>query len=232
MRVVEAVDENAGPSRPVSLRGGGVVVMPGALDIGEQVVVLQNCLLTMSMHPASAALMEGRPPPAAVWDFGYADSVTDFGTKVELARPRPACLEVAATLLKRLSCQPRHVLRETDLREKDSSLHLCPLPANLSFNRVWARLYASPCALGWHRDPDVEIRGWVCIINLGADATFAWRHQGATHRVQLRSGDAIFINGHVLEHCVEQIHPSTCPAFWRDAMSSTEFVRVGLQMRA
>jgi len=218
---------------PLELRGGGVVIMRGALDLGEQAALLQNCLVTMSAHAANATLMENRPPPDSVWDFGYDDSViTDFGTKVVVARSRPACLDIAAQLLDRMHCLPRHVLHEADRAESNAELHLCPLLVNLGFNRVWARLYAAPNALGWHRDPDLGIRGWVCLVNLGADATFAWRHQGGTLRQQLVSGDALFINGHVLEHCVEQIHADTCPHFWKQAMGGTKFVRVGLQMRA
>lgn len=51
------------------------------------------------------------------------------------------------------------------------------------------------------------------------------------HRAQLASGDALFFNGEILEHAVEQVHESSCPAFFREIMSGTNIVRVGLQMR-
>ena len=76
-------------------------------------------------------------------------------------------------------------------------------------------------------------------VNLGADATFAWRHAGATHRAKLASGDALIFQGHILEHAIEGIDEGSCPPFWREAMSRTwgafgrtNFARVGLQMRA
>ena len=87
---------------------------------------------------------------------------------------------------------------------------------------------------------DKGIRGWVCIINLGADATFAWRHGGQSalvHRERLVSGDAILFNGEIIEHAIEQIHLDVPPPpFWCETMEALQggsrFLRVGLQMRA
>lgn len=207
----------------VELRGGGVVLMASALSTEEQVAVLQDCLRTMPLQRANASKLGDKPPPDTVWSYGY-----------EPGGKRPACLDVAAQILQRLgsSDRNRHALHQADARESNAGLHLAVLLCNLSFERVWARLYAGPHALGWHHDPDEGIQGWVINVNLGADATFAWRHAGATHRAKLASGDALLFQGHILEHAIEQIDESSCPPFWREAMSRSNFARVGLQMRA
>jgi hypothetical protein len=249
------LDETAHDSEPCAfeLLGGGVTLLRKALAEDEQEALVQDCLRCLPLQKANGSKLDEKPTPGFVWCFGY-DNASD------LSLQRPACLATAARLLEQLGHQRRRTqLREADRRESNSKLHLAPLPGNLSFHRLWARLYAGPSALGWHRDPDCGLKAWVCNINLGADATFAWRHQGKTHRVRLTSGDAIFFNGgqEGLEHAVEEVHETACPAFWAEAWRSAQrvsrhgglatgtgvtvgisndsaappFVRVGLQMR-
>ena len=206
----------------VKLLGGGVVAIPGALNAEEQADLLQDCMKTMQAERAGGINCGDKLPPDHVWAYGQEGHVPQT--------TRPKCLEHAAQLLERLGYAQRQLI-DADSKEGDCSLHLYPLLRKLTFNRVWARLYAADRGLGWHRDPDQNLRGWVCMVNMGADATFAWRHDGRTHRLRLASGDGLLFNGCVLEHAVEQIHDGTCPAFWLDAMRGSGFVRVGLQMR-
>jgi hypothetical protein len=230
LRVLDdGIASRALPSRKsghAEARGSGVVLMPRAVSAEQQQGLLRDCLHTMNLQKQTGSTMAGKPPPDRVWSFGYADS-----DRAGIELLRPACLDCAALLLEQLGATHRHVLFEADARESNGELHLLPVLCNLTFQRVWARLYAGPSALGWHRDPDPDIHGWVCLVNLGANTTFSWRDTSGTHRVLLSSGDALLFNGHVIEHAVEEVHESTCPSFWREAMGDTPFVRVGLQMR-
>ena len=238
VRIIGEASSSVRPGQKTSMEfcGGGVVIMKNALNENEQEALLLDCLRAFPLQKANAGKLGGKPAPGFVWSYGY---------ELEPGQERPACLDWAQILLERLG-QPQHrmLAQDADSRERDPHLHVKPLFCNLTFGRVWARLYTGPNALGWHRDPDLGIRAWVVNINLGADATFAWRHGGRTHRARLESGDAILFNGgqEGLEHAVEEVHESRCPNFWRAAMCSDKaplalhgippFIRVGLQCRA
>ena len=217
--------------------GAGVVVVSNAIaSLDEQRALLEDSLRTMPPVRAGGVHLGSKPPPPAAMSFEV-DTAPSSAV-------RPACLRVATDLLHSLGTHSRlGSLFAADSRERSSSLHLLPIvQSDLVFQNVWARLYSGSNALGWHRDPYHGLKGWVCIINLGAGATFAWRHggQGAmVHRAQLSSGDALIFNGEILEHAIEEIHDeSTCPPYWRDVMDQAalgggaNFLRVGLQMRA
>lgn len=218
-----------GERSKLKLRGAGVAILPAALSAEQQQELLADCMRTIGdPQRASGVHLGQKLPPSAAWSYESAKSSSS---------QRPACLDCAAELFHSLGQHHRlGALFEADSREQSSSLKILPVLGKIGFRNVWARLYSESNALGWHRDPYHGLSGWVMIINLGSDATLAWRHggQGAmVHRAQLTSGDAIFFNGEVLEHCVESVHDdSTCPAFFREAMAGSPFRRVGLQMRA
>lgn len=229
------------------------MVMQGVLSIEEQMQLLDDSLRTMPPQKTSGVKLGMKQPPDTVLDWPtagvpIAGAPTTLGGRPQLVQP--ACLDVAAQLLDRLGgAHCRGALSQADSREPEY-LRLLPLLGRLVFGSVWARVYTGANALGWHRDPYSGIRGWVCLVNLGADATLAWRHggQGAMiRRARLTSGDAIFFNGGILEHAVEEIHHGTCPDWWHEAEVVTrvlgqaqgqggavshDFLRVGLQMRA
>jgi hypothetical protein len=237
---IVGVSDDVAP-RAIEHRGMGVVLLLQALDPAEQNTLLQDCLTTLQLNTGAGVQLDGRPSPQSLWSYqtgwlpGQDEQRTGGG---EVSQSPPACLESAAQLLDRLA-EPAGGLNDVDAREADPQLHLAPLLGSLVFKRVWARLYAGPTALGWHNDPDTGISGWVCLINLGADATFVWRRTAGdaagVQRARLRSGDAILFNGHVLQHAVEAIHEETCPQFWRNARmklpDGSDLMRVGLQMR-
>ena len=209
-----------GPRCTVEFLGGGVVLLRGALSEDQQEEHVYNCLQCLPLQKANGSKLDEKPTPGFVWSYGY-DNASD------LSLQQPTCLAAAQGLLDLLGHQHHRVqLREADRGEANSNLHLAPLPANVRYKRLWARLYPGPSALGWHRDPDSGLNAWVCNINLGAEATFAWRHQGKTHRVKLASGDALFFNGGQdgLEHAIEEVHEESCPAFWVEAWRSAEQV--------
>lgn len=213
----------------LKLPGAGVAILPAAITVQQQRELLLDALRNMPTIKAGGVTLGNKPPPAAAWSF-------EAETAGE--QPRPACLACADRLMQSLGNHHRlGALFAADSRESATSLHLLPLVRQHVFHNVWARLYTEQNALGWHRDPYTGIRGWVCILNLGADATLVWRHGGQGARVQrarLASGDAILFNGAILEHAIEQVHAAeTCPPFWREVMGSEcAHVRVGLQMRA
>ena len=216
--------------RPRGLRllGKGVAVLPAALTLEQQQQLLLDSMHAMPARRASGVHLGNKQPPNSAWCY-------DNESRAAQQR-RPLCLDYAQELFGCLGQQHRlGALFEADNREQSRSLHLLPLVGKLTFQNVWARLYLPTDALGWHRDPYHNFAGWVCIINLGADVTVAWRHggQGAmVHRARLASGDVIFFNGEILEHAIEQVHEGTCPPFFLAAMGESPHVRVGLQMRA
>jgi hypothetical protein len=230
-------------SARVVCHGGGVVCMHGALNEQLQRLALADCLQRMTVQHANGGTLGDKPPPTHVWCYGYPQSRLDA---IRESRHRPACLDIAKVLLLHLGQQQQaQQLREADARERDERLHLVPLLSTLSFRRIWARLYNATTALGWHFDVDEasaasDTAGWVVNVNLGADATFAWRHGGTTHRAVLSSGDAIVFQGHLVEHALEGVDGRTSPPFWREVLAQCggfpgaagqDFLRVGVQVR-
>ena len=215
-------------SKKLRLLGKGVAVLPAALNLEQQQQLLLDSMNAMTARRASGVHLGNKQPPNSAWCY-------DNESRAAQQR-RPLCLDYAQELFGCLGQQHRlGALFEADNREQSRSLHLLPLVGKLTFQNVWARLYLPTDALGWHRDPYHNFAGWVCIINLGADVTVAWRHggQGAmVHRARLASGDVIFFNGEILEHAIEQVHEGTCPPFFLAAMGESPHVLVGLQMRA
>ena len=216
----------------VKLLGSGVVTLQRALELPEQRALLDDSLRSMPLLKAGGVHLGARPPPGAAMSF-------ESDREPPTAK-RPACLRIATELLSSLSEHHRvGAIFAADSREQSAPLHLMPLlqrPEPLAFKNVWARLYTEDNALGWHRDPYHGLKGWVCIINLGASTVFAWRHGGhgaMVHRTTLASGDALIFNGEVLEHAIEEVHDEgTCPSFWRELIGGGQkVVRIGLQMR-
>lgn len=116
------------------------------------------------------------------------------------------------------------------------------LPDKLETKSLWARMYGTETALGFHQDPPPC--GWVMIINLGATARFAFYHPHAPDRLvrcSLESGDALLFNGEVLFHGIENIEgEDTLPGWWREVATElgtersidlSACTRIGLQMR-
>jgi hypothetical protein len=121
VRLAKAVD-----AHKIELRGGGVVIMPCALDAGQQAELLHDCLQTMLPQKVTGTTLGDKPPPDMVWSYeGSAGP----------SCARPACLDHAAGLLERLGHHRRQMF-EADSRESDPSLHLIPLLCNLAFERV------------------------------------------------------------------------------------------------
>lgn len=127
-------------------------MITGALTEDEQRALLRDSVHAMPQQKSSGGKLGERPPPDTVWSFGYETS---------LPGKRPACLDHATGLLEALgnSQQRRILLQDADSKEPRCDLHLLPLLVNLNFSRVWARLYVGSSALGWHRDPDPDLRG-------------------------------------------------------------------------
>jgi hypothetical protein len=74
-------------------------------------------------------------------------------------------------------------------------------------------------------------------MSLGADCEFEYylARPTTTHKLRIRSGDAVFFNGEVLSHSVSRVEANT-PPWWDDIVGAIkhkhDFTRIGLQLRA
>jgi alkylated DNA repair dioxygenase AlkB len=148
------------------------------------------------------------------------------GTVEDKQEGDPQCLELATNLHANLVAELHDDIVDLNNNQQDQQLHI---PYTFNAHSLWARQYTSEQALGFHVDPPAC--QWAFIISLGCDTVFqVFRNQQEKEQdaidVTLKSGDAIFFNGSLVQHGIKQIVQGTQPAWWTE-----KYQRVGLQMR-